>query len=112
MNPFLSVSVVAFFVALNQNKQLIGRNGLQPANQYLNDIKKKTGGINWQAFNACPSIIWLFSYSTHLNQILDYLAFTGLALSLFVVIRGAANWFIMLTLWVIYHSIANVGQKW
>ncbi|XP_067657065.1 lipase maturation factor 1-like [Haliotis asinina] len=106
------VYLFAFLVALNQNKQLIGRNGLLPANQYLNEIKKKTGGINWEAFNTCPSIFWLFSYNTHLDEILDYLVYTGLTLSLFLVIQGAANWFIMLALWVIYHSIANVGQKW
>ncbi|XP_046574863.1 LOW QUALITY PROTEIN: lipase maturation factor 1-like [Haliotis rubra] len=112
LRSFGFVYFVAFLVALNQNKQLIGKNGLLPANQYLNDIKKKTGGISWDAFNTCPSVIWFFNYNTHLDQILDVLAYTGLALSLFLVIRGAANWFIMLTLWMIYHSIANVGQKW
>ncbi|XP_071089721.1 lipase maturation factor 1-like [Haliotis cracherodii] len=112
LRSFGFVYSIAFLVALDQNKQLIGINGLLPANQYLNDIVKKTDGINWEACNTCPSIIWLFSYDTHLDQILDYLAYTGLALSLFLVIRGAANWFIMLALWVIYHSIVNVGQKW
>ncbi|XP_046372084.2 lipase maturation factor 1-like isoform X1 [Haliotis rufescens] len=103
---------VAFLVALHQNKQLIGKDGLLPANKYLNNIKNRVGGIKQDMFIQCPSIIWLFNYNTHLDQILDSLAYTGLALSLFLVIRGAANWFIMLALWVIYHSIVSVGQQW
>ena len=35
-----------------------------------------------------------------------------LLLSALVFVRGAANMVIMFQLWLIYHSIVNVGQRW
>lgn len=39
-------------------------------------------------------------------------AATGLALSLIMMVLGAANVPIILALWVLYHTLANVGQHW
>ena len=34
------------------------------------------------------------------------------ALSVVVFVQGAANMIVMLLLWLLYHSIVNVGQQW
>lgn len=47
-----------------------------------------------------------------LDPWLDRTAVTGLALSLLVMVLGAANVPIVLTLWVLYHTLVTVGQHW
>lgn len=108
---FLSV-VVAFSVAYNQNKQLIGENGLMPCKNYLNSVKRYVGGkIGFAAFAYTPSILWLLDWSD-MDANLDGIALVGMALSAFVLLTGMANMVIMVTLWVLYHSLVNVGQLW
>ena len=36
----------------------------------------------------------------------------GLLLAGFITIMGCANMIIMIILWILYHSIVNVGQRW
>ncbi|KAK3606108.1 hypothetical protein CHS0354_006472 [Potamilus streckersoni] len=103
---------VAFLVALNQNRSLLGINGLLPAHKYLNKIGTSYGGINLETFMAAPTLLWLFDYEKYLDNLLDCIAYGGLALSGFLIINGGANWIVMLTLWVLYHSLVNVGQRW
>ncbi|KAL5020902.1 hypothetical protein ScPMuIL_000057 [Solemya velum] len=102
---------VAFLVALHQNKQLVGLKGLLPAHKYMDKVATRTKGINSDTFSFVPSILWFFDYHNDLNQLLDYCAYGGLVLSGFVIILGASNWFIMFSLWILYHSIVNVGQR-
>ena len=75
-------------------------------------MKKQTGGIHFDLFTSVPSIVWLFNYEEYLDDILDYIAYGGLGISAFVIFWGGANWFIMLTLWILYHSLVNIGQRW
>lgn len=103
---------VAFLVAYHQNKQLIGPNGLLPVDKFLKDVLKRTNGLNFNTFSYVPSILWLFDFRNNLPMLLDGVALAGLTLSGFVIIFGAANWIIMLCLWILYHSLVNVGQQW
>ncbi|XP_049419438.1 lipase maturation factor 1 [Epinephelus fuscoguttatus] len=103
---------VAFSVAYNQNKQLIGERGLMPCKNYLNSVKRYVGGkIGLAAFAYTPSILWLLDWSD-MDANLDGIALVGMALSAFVLVMGMANMVIMVTLWVLYHSLVNVGQLW
>ncbi|XP_074477062.1 lipase maturation factor 1 isoform X1 [Sebastes fasciatus] len=103
---------VAFSVAYNQNKQLIGERGLMPCKNYLNSVKRYVGGkIGMAAFAYTPSILWLFDWSD-MDANLDGIALVGMALSGFVLVTGMANMVIMVTLWVLYHSLVSVGQLW
>ena len=104
--------VTAFLVALHQNRALLGKNGLLPADQYLNSIKGHAGESILSRFTYAPTLLWLFDYEDHIDTLLDVLACTGLALSGLIVITGSANIVLMITLWVLYHSIVNVGQRW
>ena len=100
-------------MAYHQNKQLIGPNGLLPANKFLKEIKERTDGkLTWTTVSYVPSILWLFDYQNSLPMLLDRVAVVGMGLAAFVMLYGAANWFIMLTLWALYHSLVNVGQRW
>ena len=47
-----------------------------------------------------------------LDPWLQRTAAVGLALSLLVTFLGAANVPIIVTLWVLYHTLVNVGQHW
>ncbi|KAM3859979.1 lipase maturation factor 1 [Diretmus argenteus] len=103
---------VAFSVAYNQNKQLIGEHGLMPCRDYLNSVKRYVGGkIGAAALAYTPSILWFLDWSD-MDANLDAIALAGLALSGFVLVTGTANMVIMATLWVLYHSLVSVGQLW
>uniref|UniRef100_A0A1A8CTH1 Lipase maturation factor n=1 Tax=Nothobranchius kadleci TaxID=1051664 RepID=A0A1A8CTH1_NOTKA len=106
------IYIVAFSVAYNQNKQLIGDNGLMPCKNYLNSVKRYVGGkIGLEALAYTPSILWFLDWSS-MDANLDGMALVGMALSGFVLVTGMANMVIMVTLWVLYHSLVNVGQLW
>lgn len=112
--PFCLFSsvVVGFAVAYNQNKQLIGEHGLMPCKSYLNSVKRYVGGkIGLAALAYTPSILWFLDWSD-MDANLDGVALVGMALSGFVLVTGMANMVIMVTLWVLYHSLVNVGQLW
>ncbi|XP_070707773.1 lipase maturation factor 1 [Pempheris klunzingeri] len=106
------IYLVAFSVAYNQNKQLIGERGLMPCKSYLSSVKRYVGGkIGLAAFAYTPSVLWLLDWSD-MDANLDGVALAGMALSAFVLVTGMANMVIMVTLWVLYHSLVNVGQLW
>lgn len=99
-------------MAYNQNKQLIGEKGLTPCKDYLRSVKRYVGGkINMAALSYTPTILWFLDWE-NMNANLDGIALAGLALSVFVLLSGRANMIIMIMLWVLYHSIVNVGQLW
>lgn len=106
------VTVVAFCVAYNQNKQLIGDRGLMPCGEYLRSVKRYVGGkIGAAALAYAPTILWFLDW-TNMDANLDGIALAGLALSGFVLLAGRANMVLMALLWVLYHSLVNVGQLW
>ncbi|XP_057311803.1 lipase maturation factor 1-like [Hydractinia symbiolongicarpus] len=103
---------VAFLVALHQNKALLGNNGLLPTDKYLKLIKNHFGSKNLHtAFVNIPTLL-LFTKDDDIDWWLDALAYTGLMFSGFVLLTGAANMLIMGSLWMLYHSIVNIGQRW
>lgn len=113
-NTYLHVLslVVAFTVAYNQNKQLIGEKGLTPCKDYLRSVKRYVGGkIGMAALTYTPTILWFLDWED-MNANLDGIALAGLALSGFVLLLGKANMIIMAVLWILYHSIVNIGQLW
>nr|XP_005993174.1 PREDICTED: lipase maturation factor 1 isoform X3 [Latimeria chalumnae] len=103
---------VAFLVAYNQNKPLIGEKGLLPCKLYLKNVKHYFGGkINMDTLSYTPTILWFLDWSD-MDVNLDYIAVTGLGLSAFTLITGCANMITMALLWILYHSLVNAGQIW
>ena len=64
-----------------------------------------------KAFNTAPTLLWWVS-EENMDFALDTIAYIGLALSGFLVLWGAGNAFIFALLWMLYHSLVNVGQRW
>ena len=115
---------MAFLIAYNQNKELLGKNGLVPANQFMDRIYeqyKKTSKnqslteelmVKFSVFIKLPTVFWFFNWSDNIDQLLEITSLVGITLSVLVFLMGAANSFIMFILWVLYHSIVNIGQNW
>lgn len=83
-----------------------------PCKNYLNSVKRYVGGkIGPAALAYTPSILWFLDWS-YMDANLDGIALAGMALSMLVLVTGTANMVIMFTLWVLYHSLVNVGQLW
>ncbi|NXK69895.1 LMF1 factor, partial [Sylvietta virens] len=103
---------VAFLVAFQQNKQLIGEKGLLPCKLYLQEIKKYfKGKVGLEALSYAPTLLWFLDWSA-MDSTLDCLALAGLALAAFVLLTGCANMVLMSLLWLLYLSLVNVGQIW
>ena len=112
MDSFLFLfSVVAFAVALNQNKQLLGKNGLLPSDLYLKKIDEHFDDAGWTKVLHVPTLL-LFTDKTKIDEHLDILAYTGMFFSGLILLSGCANMIIMALLWVLYHCIVNIGQRW
>ncbi|CAM9322713.1 unnamed protein product, partial [Hapterophycus canaliculatus] len=107
------VFAVAFSVALRQNPALIGDKGVTPARDHLNRILKYSfGGDRGAAAKRVPTLLWCLPPEAPLDPWLKRTAAVGLALSLLVVLLGAANVPVILALWILYHTLTNVGQHW
>jgi len=117
---FYFITGVAFLVALNQNQQLIGKNGLTPANKYMEKLSiqfEKKSKINefkssWDIFMKIPTIFWFFDWKNNIDNLLLNTSLFGFTLSILIMIIGSANSVIMFSLWISYHSIVNIGQTW
>jgi len=96
------VYLFAFLNAWNQALPLLGTNGLLPACTYVKAAKQTYGSAGWQYF---PTLLWLHCDDFTLQAIIA----TGLMLSALLVI-GHFHILIVATLWLLYHSIVNVGQ--
>ncbi len=96
------VYLVAYLVAANQFRPLLGERGLLPVPRFLDEVP----------FRAAPSLFYI-GYS---DRLLTVVAWTGVALSCAVVsglTELAPAWVSMVVwfaLWALYLSIVNVGQ--
>ncbi|XP_069875910.1 lipase maturation factor 1-like isoform X1 [Dipodomys merriami] len=106
------VYCVAFLVAFQQNKALIGDRGLLPCRLYLRSVQQYfQGQASWDAWSYAPTLFWLLDWSD-MNFNLDLFALLGLGISAFILVTGCANMILMAVLWVLYLSLVNVGQVW
>ncbi|XP_012866733.1 PREDICTED: lipase maturation factor 1 [Dipodomys ordii] len=103
---------VAFLVAFQQNKALIGDRGLLPCRLYLRSVQQYfQGQASWDAWSYAPTLFWLLDWAD-MNFNLDLFALLGLGISAFILVTGCANMILMAVLWVLYLSLVNVGQVW
>lgn len=100
------VYFVAFLTVVTQGLGLLGENGLAPIGRFLDEVARVEGS-RWQGFLALPSLFWIADG----NAMLLGLGYGGLLISLAVVL-GYANGLMLLTLWALHTSVANVGQLW
>ncbi|XP_077979831.1 lipase maturation factor 1-like [Glandiceps talaboti] len=102
---------VAFLVALHQNRALLGHQGLLPVDMYLKQLKDHFKNDFHYCMKVVPTILW-FCDINEVDFYLDAIATVGLVLAVMVTICGCGNMVVMALLWILYHSIVNVGQRW
>jgi len=100
------VYLIAFWCAARQLLPLVGRNGLLPADRYLERAQLQMGS-RLEGFLQLPSLFWIDAS----DRTLLVTAWAGVGLSL-VVLGGYANALIVAVLWALYLSIVHVGQDW
>src|SRR6184192_1098864 len=100
------VYAVAFLIAVQQLVPLIGEHGLTPANHFLAAIQSQVSSST-ECMWRVPTLFW-FGLSDNLLPIFSWM---GFALSL-VVLAGYANAIVLAILWMMYMSIAHIGQIW
>jgi Lipase maturation factor len=101
-----AIYAIAFLVVINQILPLIGSDGLTPVAIYLKRVSNWLGS-DTAGFIKLPSLFWL----SHSDTFLLIVAWTGFALSLFV-LAGYANAIMLAVLWFLYMSFVHVGQEW
>ncbi|KAH9362854.1 hypothetical protein HPB48_015183 [Haemaphysalis longicornis] len=100
------VYAVAFLVALNQNKYLLGEKGLLPASLYMERVRDMHKGFHFETLLRVPTLMWLYKFVDP-DALLDGMASVGFVLALGVTVTGAANAVAFFLLWVLYHSVVN-----
>ena len=100
------VYVVAWLIALRQNRPLLGADGLLPVDAHLARCRERG-----ESFAQRPSLFWWVP-RRRLDAALDVHALLGLGLALPVALSGAAALPQMLALWALYLLLTNVGQRW
>ena len=106
--------MVAFYIAFHQNKELIGDDGLLPLRLYLRNVNQRMGtSSKTELFSKVPTVFWwLLSADQSRDFYLDLISVAGALISFAIVVSGAANAVALFSLWILYHSIVNVGQTW
>merc|ERR1712142_774735 len=66
-------------------------------------------------FLRCIAFIYLVAFLVSLHQNKELIGNNGLTpagLAVVVLLTGVANMIVMFTMWILYHSLVNVGQAW
>ena len=109
-----AIYFIAFLVAHNQNKYLIGSKGLLPGHAFLKRIRDPSIPNIYNQFLQVPCLFWFTDYKhgASFDFYLNCFQITGLLISIFIALTGKANGFLFTVLWLLYHSIVTVGQNW
>jgi predicted DCC family thiol-disulfide oxidoreductase YuxK len=96
------IYLIAFCSFFTQILGLIGSNGILPADIFLGSLKISLG---WKAYVGLPTLAWI-NYG---DGFLRFIPLCGMLLSLFL-IAGLFTFPVLLGLWLLYLSLANIGQ--
>ena len=84
--------MVAFCVAWNQNEYLLGKNGLEPANKFMQRVEKSISGRtkfpnqnekSLHLFTKVPTLFWFFDWQQDIDFLLNTSSLIGLKNFLF-----------------------------
>lgn len=101
------VYFITFLGAYNQNRGLMGKNGLMPAHAYMDQLRQRFDS-SLEGFLAKPTLYW-FLESPLEDWHMEYTAVVGMVLSSFVVM-GLDSWLVMAALWMLDFSIVTVAE--
>jgi predicted DCC family thiol-disulfide oxidoreductase YuxK len=102
-----AIYLVAFISLWTQISGLIGHDGILPTDQFMSAVKQQCDahGIGWERFHLLPTLCWFDSSDGFLN--FQCAAGTVAAILL---IFGIAPAPCLALLWLLYLSLATVGQ--
>ncbi|MBI2061286.1 MAG: lipase maturation factor family protein [Nitrospirae bacterium] len=95
------VYLIAFLSLADQVLGLMGREGILPAERYLEAVRSHYGGAR---FDLVPTLFWIWPNDAFLR----FLCWGGSGLSALLII-GVAPATVLLPLWVFYLSLVSVG---
>lgn len=101
------VYLIAFIGAWNQNRGLMGRNGLMPVHTYMDQLKQRYDN-RIEGFLSKPTLFWFLNPPLE-DWHLDYTAALGALLSSLVVL-GLDSWLVMVALWLLDFSIVTIAE--
>jgi hypothetical protein len=99
------IYLVAYSIIFFQGRGLWSREGLLPINEFLADIRNRSGMGDWELFRRLPSLF----YFSDPDTAIPVFGAVGIVGGL-VLLAGYANFFILLVLWLLQMSFANSGQ--
>ena len=103
------VYFVAFLGAYNQNKGLLGKDGLIPAHEHWTSLLSNCKASKLECFKAHPSLYWFLDVTMLGDETMDYTAITGMTLSMLVVL-GLDSFLVMIALWLLDFSIVTSAE--
>jgi predicted DCC family thiol-disulfide oxidoreductase YuxK len=101
------VYLVAFVSLWLQISGLIGHNGILPADQFMSAVRQQCNeqGIGLERFHLVPTLCWLDASDSFLN----FQCAAGTVCAIILII-GIAPVLSLALLWLLYLSLATVGQ--
>ena len=103
------VYFVAFLGAYNQNRGLMGKDGLIPAHEHWTSLLSSCKTSKLECFTSHPSLYWFLDFTMLEDEIMDYTALSGMTLSLLVVL-GLDSFLVMIALWLLDFSIVTSAE--
>ena len=101
---------VAFAVSYNQNIGLIGKDSLMPFEDFLENYSKTIPNPTpFEKFKSLPTLFWFFGTDDYYLNLVSLLGIFFSLITLFGIVTHSS---IFLILWLLYHSIVDVGQRW
>lgn len=100
------IYLISFLGAYYQNRGLLGSNGLNPVNPYMEELRS-TSTSKYNGFLSNPTLFWLID-GPILDKHLDMISISGIFFSTFVMI-GLNSWLVMFLLWLLDFSIVTVA---
>lgn len=101
------VYLIAFLGAYHQNRGLMGKYGLMPAQPYMDQLRQRYDS-SLEGFLARPTLYW-FLTSTLEDWHMECAAVLGMVLSA-VVVMGLDSWLVMVALWLLDFSIVTIAE--
>lgn len=100
------VYFVAFFAAWNQNRGLMGQNGLQPAMDYWPRLQAHLDTSPWHGFLQYPSLFWWIPLG---DSTMDGVAMLGMVVSFLALTGVYVSWLSIAILWLVQFSLINMS---
>lgn len=99
------IFLFAFSASWYQNIGLLGSDGLEPAEEFMNHQRHLHSSL-WDGFLHQPTLFWWIPLT---DGSMNIFSCTGMILSI-AVVMGVNSWLLQLTLWLLYFSLVTIAS--